>query len=36
MAIHIHKEGYKILGYGFLVLLALNVAAGLIWRETPW
>jgi len=35
MSIHIHKEGYKILGYGFLVLLAINVIAGIIWAGHP-
>lgn len=35
MAIHIHKEGYKILGYGFLVLLSVNIIAGIIWAGNP-
>ncbi len=35
MAIHIHKEGYKILGYGFLVLLAVNIIAGIVWSGNP-
>ncbi len=35
MSIHIHKEGYKILGYGFLILLAVNVIAGIIWAGHP-
>ncbi len=35
MAIHIHKEGYKILGYGFLVLLSVNIIAGILWSENP-
>lgn len=35
MAIHIHKEGYKILGYGFLVLLSVNIIAGILWSDNP-
>ncbi len=35
MAIHIHKEGYKILGYGFLILLSVNIVAGIIWAGNP-
>lgn len=29
----IHKEGYKILGFGFLILLIINVAALIIWND---
>lgn len=29
----IHKEGYKILGFGFLILLILNIAALIIWAD---
>jgi phosphatidylserine decarboxylase len=29
----IHKEGYKILIVGFVVLLVLNVVAGIIWSD---
>lgn len=31
----IHKEGYKILGFGFLILILLNVAVQLLWRHNP-
>jgi phosphatidylserine decarboxylase len=27
----IHKEGYKILGYGFITLLVINVAVNVLW-----
>jgi len=29
----IHKEGYKILGFGFTFLLVINVAVNIIWPE---
>lgn len=29
----IHKEGYKILVFGFIALLALNVAVNIIWAD---
>ena len=29
----IHKEGYKILASGFLILLVLNVIVGIIWID---
>jgi phosphatidylserine decarboxylase len=29
----IHKEGYKILGIGFIILLMFNVLAGIIWAD---
>jgi len=33
MRIHIHKEGYKILAFGFLTLLILNVIVNIIWAD---
>jgi phosphatidylserine decarboxylase len=35
MKIHIHKEGYKILAYGFLGLLILNIIVCIIWADLP-
>jgi phosphatidylserine decarboxylase len=29
----IHKEGYKILTFGFIALLALNVIVGILWSD---
>jgi len=29
----IHKEGYKILGFGFILLLILNVVVSVIWSD---
>jgi phosphatidylserine decarboxylase len=29
----IHKEGYKILAVGFIILLVINIIAGLIWSD---
>lgn len=29
----IHKEGYKILALGFVLLLALNIVVGIIWTD---
>jgi phosphatidylserine decarboxylase len=29
----IHKEGYKILAVGFIILLVLNIIADIIWSE---
>ena len=29
----IHKEGYKILAYGFITLLVINVLVNIIWAE---
>lgn len=29
----IHKEGYKILGFSFLILLALNIAVNIFWSD---
>ena len=31
MRIHIHKEGYKILGYGLITLLVLNLIVDFTW-----
>ncbi len=31
----IHKEGYKILGFGFVVLLVINIIVGIIWAGKP-
>ncbi len=34
MSIHkIHKEGYKILGFGFVALLSVNIAINLLWGD---
>ena len=33
MRIHIHKEGYKILAFGFIGLLILNIAVNIIWAD---
>jgi phosphatidylserine decarboxylase len=33
MRIHIHKEGYKILGFGFIALLILNIIISIIWAD---
>ncbi len=33
MSIHIHKEGYKILGFGFITLLVLNILVNIIWAD---
>ena len=33
MRIHIHKEGYKILAIGFLILLILNIIVDIIWAD---
>lgn len=29
----IHKEGYKILGFGFIVLVVLNIIVNIIWAD---
>ena len=29
----IHKEGYKILGFGFLVLVVLNIIVSIVWND---
>ncbi len=34
MRIHIHKEGYKILAYGFITLLILNIIVNIIWADS--
>lgn len=33
--VRIHKEGYKILGYGFVTLLLLNLAVFILWGDHP-
>jgi phosphatidylserine decarboxylase len=33
MRIHIHKEGYKILAIGFLILLVLNIIVDIVWAD---
>ena len=33
MRIHIHKEGYKILAFGLLALLILNIVVFIIWAD---
>ena len=34
MRIHIHKEGYKILGFGFIALLILNIIVNILWADS--
>jgi phosphatidylserine decarboxylase len=34
MRIHIHKEGYKILGFGLVALLILNIAVHILWPHS--
>lgn len=34
MRIHIHKEGYKILGFGLIILLILNITVNIIWADS--
>ncbi len=29
----IHKEGYKILGFGFLILVVLNIVVNIVWAD---
>ena len=33
MRIHIHKEGYKILAFGLLALLVVNILVNIIWSD---
>ena len=33
MRIHIHKEGYKMLAFAFIVLLILNIVVGIFWSD---
>ena len=33
MRIYIHKEGYKILAIGFLILLILNIIVNIVWAD---
>lgn len=35
MRIHIHKEGYKILAFGLITLLLLNIIVSIIWARLP-
>jgi phosphatidylserine decarboxylase len=30
----IHKEGYKILALGFIILLVINIIIGIVWNES--
>ncbi|MGC1391206.1 MAG: phosphatidylserine decarboxylase family protein [Bacteroidales bacterium] len=34
MRIHIHKEGYKILAFGLITLLILNIIVSIIWSDS--
>jgi phosphatidylserine decarboxylase len=34
MKIHIHKEGYKILGFGLITLMVLNIIVNIIWADS--
>jgi phosphatidylserine decarboxylase len=34
MRIHIHKEGYKILAFGLITLLILNIIVNIIWSDS--
>jgi phosphatidylserine decarboxylase len=34
MRIHIHKEGYKILAFGLIILLVLNITVYIIWADS--
>ena len=36
MKIHIHKEGYKILGYSFIALVVLNIIVNIIWNDSEF
>jgi phosphatidylserine decarboxylase len=29
----IHKEGYKILAFGFIILLIINIVVGIVWAD---
>jgi phosphatidylserine decarboxylase len=33
MRIHIHREGYKILAYGLITLLILNIIVNIVWAD---
>jgi phosphatidylserine decarboxylase len=33
MRIHIHKEGYKILAFGLIALLILNIIVNIVWTD---
>jgi len=32
----IHREGYKILAFGFIILLVIDIAAGIIWSDNSF
>ena len=34
MRIHIHKEGYKILAFGLITLLILNIIVNVLWHDS--
>jgi phosphatidylserine decarboxylase len=34
MSIHIHKEGYKLLAFGLLIMLILNILVNIIWADS--
>ena len=34
MKIHIHKEGYKILAFGLIILLILNIIVNIVWVDS--
>lgn len=36
MRIHIHREGYKILGYGLIALIVLNIIVAAFWFENSF
>lgn len=36
MRIHIHKEGYKILAFGFISLLIVNIIINIIWIDNTF
>jgi len=33
MRVHIHKEGYKILAFGFIAMVVLNIIVNIIWSD---
>jgi phosphatidylserine decarboxylase len=34
MKIHIHKEGYKILAFGLIILLIMNIIVNIVWVDS--
>lgn len=36
MRIHIHKEGYKILAFGLISLVVINVIIDIVWSDIPF